>query len=619
LSKTVPPRLAGRRSAERLLAEPQQEHLVQFYEEEAELFDALERFLGPGLSSGEPILVIATEDHCQRLMRTLQKFGVHDAVASGSFVAVDAHEVLAQILVDGAPDRDRFRRTLGELMERVTGGRPARVRGFGEMVDLLWRDGKRSAAIQLEELWNEAAAVHSFSLLCAYVVANLYKEGLDPQLEAVCLAHTHVISAPRPAASESEDGGTLDVDRLRDRVRLLEAENDRWREIEVACRRSAVERIHSSEERFSLLVDSVEDYAIFMLDLDGVIVTWNHGAERIKGYSASEIIGQHFSKLHPSEAAAEGRCERALDVARRMGRFEDEGWRVRKDGSRFWASCILTALRDTAGTIVGFAKVTRDLTARVRAEAERLQRVRLEEADTRKNEVLAVVGHELRNPLGAVTMVTTAMRRSGGSATEKQLAILDRQVERMLRIVGDLGDATRVMQDNVPLQQRHIEIRDVLANATEIVMPLMAERRHEFSVYVLDQGLLVNVDPERMTQVLGNILSNAAKYTPAGGRIRLRAALSGEHVEVSVQDNGRGIARDKLDLIFDLFGQAEPKLDARAGGLGIGLSVARKIVHAHGGEIVAQSDGPGRGSQFVVRLPRASRRSFAADSSADAE
>jgi len=609
VSENVPPRAAAHRSAERLLAEPEHEHLVQFYEEDEELFDALERFLGPGLSSGEPVLVIATEAHRQRLMRTFQKFDADGAVAAGRFLAVDARETLARILVDGMPDRDRFNRTIGELMARVTGGRPARVRAFGEMVDLLWRDGRRGAAIQLEELWNEASAVHSFSLLCAYVIANLYKEGVDPQLQAVLHAHTHVISAPRPEASMSEDALPLEVDRLRERVRLLETENDRWREIEVACRRSAAERIHSSEERFSLLVDSVEDYAILMLDLSGVIVTWNHGAERIKGYSASEIIGQHFSKLYPPEDVASGQCSRALDVARREGRFEDEGWRVRKDGSRFWATCVLTALRGKAGTIVGFAKVTRDLTARVRAEAERLQRARLEEADKRKNEVLAIVGHELRNPLGAVTMVARAMRRSDGRVTEKQLAILDRQVERMLRIVEDLGDAARVMHESVPLVHRQIETRELLAHAAEIVTPLMEEHRHEFCVDVRDEVLLVNVDPVRMTQVLVNILTNAAKYTPDGGRIRLCAALSGEHVEVSVQDNGRGIGQDKLDLIFDLFGQADPELDARGGGLGIGLTVARKIVCAHGGEIVAQSDGPGRGSQFVVRLPRDSPRS----------
>ncbi len=325
-----------------------------------------------------------------------------------------------------------------------------------------------------------------------------------------------------------------------------------------------------------------------------------------QGYTASEIIGEHFSKLRPPEDVAAGACERALDVATRMGRFEDEGWRVRKDGSRFWASCILTALRDKQGTVVGFAKVTRDLTARVLAEAERLQRIRLEEADKRKNEVLAVVGHELRNPLGAVAMVAQGIRRSGGRVTERQQAILDRQVERMKRLVDDLGDATRVMTENVALAKQPIEVRDICAQVVESVTPLMEEHGHALSFAMPEGALLVDVDPERMTQVFGNLLTNAAKYTPNGGKIHLRVVLCGEHVEVSIQDNGRGIAPEKLDLIFDLFGQADPTRDARSGGLGIGLAVARRIVTAHGGEIRAQSDGPGRGSLFVVRLPRAS-------------
>jgi PAS domain S-box-containing protein len=496
-------------------------------------------------------------------------------------------------------------------MARVTGGRPACVRAFGEMVDLLWRDGRRRAAIELEHLWNEASAIHSFSLLCAYAISSFDEKGVDPQFEPVCGAHMHVISTTRPAASENVGAPPVDGDRLRERVRLLEAENERLREIEAACRHSAAERLHSSWERFRLLVDSVEDYAIYMLDLNGVVVTWNQGAERIKGYSASEIVGQHFSKLHPPEDVAAGACERALDVAKRTGRFEDEGWRVRKDGSRFWASCVLTALRDKQGTIVGFAKIARDLTTRVRAEAERLQRIRLEEADKRKNEVLSIVGHELRNPLGAIAMVAQTMRRSRGRVTEKQLAILDRQVERMTRIVDDLGDATRVMREDVTLVRQPIEIRDLCAQAVEAVTPLMEEHGHKLSFAVPEGALFVHVDPERMTQVFGNLLTNAAKYTPDGGKIQLNVVACGEQVEVSIHDNGRGIAPDKLDLIFDLFGQADPKRDARSGGLGIGLAVARKIVTAHGGEILAQSEGPGRGSRFVVHLPRASRRSVA--------
>jgi PAS domain S-box-containing protein len=606
MSNVVPILAVSPDPIDRLLARPNGEHLVQFYEDDESLFDTLEQFLGAGLASGEPILVIATEDHRTRLVRRLRKSNVEAAIGAGRVVLLDARETLARFLVNGMPDADRFHRVIDDLMAQMTRDQPARVRAFGEMVDLLWRDGARTAAIRLEELWNEAARVHRFSLLCAYVMANFVKgaEGAgSPHLATVCELHSHVLTAPSGGALERTVEPILELDRLRDRCRSLEAENERLKEIEEALRQSLAERLHASESRFRLLVENVEDYVIYMLDPNGVVVTWNAGAARIKGYSAAEIVGAHFSKFYSQEDVIAGKCEHRLAMAMATGRYEDEGWRLRKDGSRFWASGAMTALRDDAGTLIGYGEVTRDLSERVRAEAERVQLARIEEAQRRKDEFLAIMGHELRNPLAPLVTAAHMIRLRGGRATEAEMGVLDRQLRQMTRIVDDLLDASRAMRDRVQLSLETIEIGKVLANALDLAAPLIEERRQELFVDVPQHGHLVRVDPERMAQVFGNVLNNAAKYTPSGGMIKLGAERRGDDIEVIIQDNGQGIAAEMLERVFDLFAQADPGLARTAGGLGIGLAVARRIVREHQGEIVAQSDGLGHGCRFVVRLP----------------
>jgi CheY-like chemotaxis protein len=212
------------------------------------------------------------------------------------------------------------------------------------------------------------------------------------------------------------------------------------------------------------------------------------------------------------------------------------------------------------------------------------------------------MGHELRNPLAPLVTAAHMIRLRGGRATDLEMGVLDRQLRQMTRIVDDLLDASRAMRDTVQLSLETIEIGKVLANAIDLAAPLLEERRQELSVDVPPRGHLVSVDPERMAQVFGNVLNNAAKYTPNGGTIKLSAGRRGEHIEVIVQDNGQGIAPEMLERVFELFAQADPGLARTVGGLGIGLAVARKIVRAHRGEIVAQSEGVGRGSRFVVRL-----------------
>jgi PAS domain S-box-containing protein len=581
-------------------------HIVQFFDTEPFLFDSVAQFLGAGLESGDALVLIATPEHAEGFLRRLDDSQVHLALAEGRLQCLDARATLAQLMAHGSPDPDVFHRFLDDVCRRATEGHSGvRVRAYGEMVDLLWRDGLESAAVELEELWNEACARRSLSLLCAYAMANFFRrvDGLGPS--DVCRLHGAVL--PNEGA-QPERCSSSELAELRERVRRLEGENEQLRAVDQARRSSASDRLHKRDERFRLLVESVKDYAIFILDPNGIVLTWNAGAERIKGYRAEQIIGEHFSAFYLREEVAAGKCEMELAAAMRDGRFEDEGWRLRRDGSRFWANVVITPLHDASGAAIGFAKVTRDLTERVRAETERVELARLEEAQRRKDEFLAIIGHELRNPLAPLVTAVHMIRLRGGRATEKEMRILDRQLRHMTTIVSDLLDASHAMRDKIELSLEVMEVGAVVADAVEIASPLVEARHHEIVVDVPDRGLLVNVDTARMAQVFGNVLNNAAKYTPQGGTIRVHATRRDDQVEVVVADDGQGIAPEDCERIFELFTRADHGVEREAGGLGIGLAIARNLVREHGGEILAESDGLGRGSRFTIRLPRAVSR-----------
>ncbi len=358
------------------------------------------------------------------------------------------------------------------------------------------------------------------------------------------------------------------------------------------------------DHRFRLLVESVKDYAIFMLDVGGNITSWNVGASRIKGYDAAEIVGKHFSVFYPPGEIAAGKCEKELAIATAEGRFQEEGWRVRKDGSQFWASVVISAIHSPDGTLLGFAKVTQDLTARLEAERERATALQREAASRRKDDFLAVLSHELRNPIASIVATSDRVSLRGGLATEAEMAIIGRQARHMTRLVDDLLDASRALREDVVLSRVPLEMAAVVAEAIELVQPMLKAQGHVLTAAVPNRGLLVNVDLGRFAQVFGNLFSNAAKFTPPGGRIHVSASATDDTVSATVEDSGEGIAPELLGHVFEPFVQGEQGLDRKKGGLGIGLAIARKLVHAHDGEITAESSGQGRGSRMTVRLPR---------------
>ncbi len=569
----------------------------------------------------------------------------------------------------------------------------------------------------------------------------------------------------------------------------------------------AVERLRESEERFQLFVNSVRDCAIYMLDEAGRVSSWNAGAARIKGWDSGGILGQPYDVFFTPEDRAAGLPARLLADALHHGSYQTTGWRVRKDGSRFWVQGSLTVLRDAKGQVRGFAKITRDLTESLRAEenehrlfaeraareaaqeaerlvraseerltrlqrvtaalsealtpedvsaavlrecagavgatggavflssvdgltlelvgqrghpeeavrgfgslpleartpmtdagrgrtplfyesleacaseypalrdamsagsfdasaalplvahdtllgvlgirfdcprsfdardrmllltmsdlcAQALDRARLfagerqarataESASRSKDEFLAMLGHELRNPLAPISTAVQLMKLRGDELVQREREVIERQVSHLNTLVDDLLDVSRVARGLISLSRAPIEISDILTKAVEMASPLLEQRTQQLSITAPRSGLVVEADPLRMAQVVSNLLTNAAKYTPPGGHVWLSAEVESGEAVIRVRDDGEGIGADLLPKVFDLFVQGARTIARSEGGLGLGLALVKSLVTLHGGTVTASSQGPGRGSEFVVRvpaLPLAARRALA--------
>src|SRR4051812_6426252 len=356
--------------------------------------------------------------------------------------------------------------------------------------------------------------------------------------------------------------------------------------------------LRESEERFRLMMESVKDYAIFMLDTQGRVASWNAGAERINGYRADEIIGEHFRIFYNADSRARQWPEEELRRARDDGRYEEEGLRVRKDGTAFWANVVITPVRDNAGVLRGYAKVTRDLSDRKRIE-------KLESAERHMQEFLAVLAHELRNPLAPISNALNLLTRKPTTDPSEIWVrdVMQRQTKQLSRLVDDLLDVSRITRAALVLDRKPVDLRTLVRQAVDASMQWFDQRRHTLDVSVPDERLMVDGDEVRLSQVVQNLLNNAAKYTPDGGRIALHLRREAEEAVIRVRDNGIGMSPETLSTAFELFKQAQQGLDRTQGGLGVGLTLAQRLVRMHGGTLQARSDGPGRGSEFLVRLP----------------
>jgi PAS domain S-box-containing protein len=694
---------------------------------------------------------------------------------------------------EGPPSRNRTQKVLQALLARIE-ARPAALASFlAETPEALVAFGAHRnilyANAQAEALFGYPSGALERQSTDALIPTRLRQPDAPPMRATDDLMYVELPGLMRDGSeriiewcfgSVRGGGQPIFVMTVRDRVEL-----DR-----------ALEALRISEERFQLLVNGVQDHAIFMLDPDGRVSSWNTGASRIKGWTASEILGKPYELFFTPEDRAAGVPGSVIAEALRAGSREVIGWRVRKDGSRFWAHGSLTALRDAQGNVRGFAKITRDLTERRQAEeierrliveraareaaqeaeqrlrasedrlrrlqqmtaslseaatpedvsavmldgcmdtlgaagvvlyvlaterdqlellgrrgypassfqnyryipldahlpitavarnrvpafyesrgayvrdypelreavavgdfeataimplvsrgglvgmlairfahqrpfeagertllltlsdvcsqalerarlfsAERAARANAESANRSKDEFLAMLGHELRNPLAPIVTAVQLMKRHGDPRSAHERAVIERQTAHLSKLVDDLLDVSRLARGLVGLSRVTVDLADVLSNAVELASPLLEQRAQHLTVSVAKTGLSMNVDPFRVAQVVANLLANAAKYTPPGGNVWLDAEREGPDMVIRIRDDGEGITPELLPNVFNLFVQGAQTVARSGGGLGLGLALVKSFVSLHGGTVTAASDGPGRGSEFVVRLP----------------
>jgi PAS domain S-box-containing protein len=358
-------------------------------------------------------------------------------------------------------------------------------------------------------------------------------------------------------------------------------------------------QLWTDEERWQVLMENVKDFGIFMLDAEGRIATWNAGAERLLGYTSDEIVGEPFATIFSADDVDQKQPEFEIREARDKGRCEDERWHVRKDGSRFWASGVLTPLWTDRGTLRGYAKVVRDITERKMSE------VAAGDANRRKDEFLAILSHEFRNPLSAIMNAAQLLKLESASAetVDQATNIIQRQGETLIRIVDDLLDITRINKGKFQLVRERVDLREIVASAVESATPAIESRRHQVEYSPPAKSIWLEGDAHRLRQIFANLLVNAAKYTDSGGTITVAVKMEGSQVSVRVKDNGAGIVSEMLPRIFELFVQADSSSERSGGGLGIGLALVKRLVEMHGGRVEAFSEGVGKGSEFQVHLP----------------
>jgi PAS domain S-box-containing protein len=396
--------------------------------------------------------------------------------------------------------------------------------------------------------------------------------------------------------------------RVSERTHDLEQANRLLHE-DIAARARTEKMLAESERRFRLMVESVTDYAIFMLDAEGRVASWNAGAQRIAGYHADEMIGQHFSRFYPREDLERRKPQWELEVATAEGRFEEEGWRVRKDGSTYWANVVITAVRDDTGRLLGFAKVVRDLTERNRVEAELIHaKVTAEKASEAKSQFLANMSHELRTPLNSLLILARLLAdNAAGNLTAKQVQFAQTIYASgmdLLSLINDLLDLAKIEAGAITVLSVGPARLDELREDLERTFRQVAQDKNlQFRIAVDPSApAVIHTDMARLKQVLKNLLANAFKFTKEGSVALEISPAEPRHIAFSVVDTGIGIAADKQRIIFEAFQQADGTTSRQYGGTGLGLSISRELTRLLGGELRVAST-PGEGSTFTLYLP----------------
>ena len=370
--------------------------------------------------------------------------------------------------------------------------------------------------------------------------------------------------------------------------------------------------LQETEEQFHMLVDSVEEYAIYMLDPTGNIVTWNAGAQKIKQYTAEEITGKNFACFYTAEDVAAEKPQRNLREAARKGHIREQGLRVRKDGSTFHAEVVLTALRDGAGKIRGFSKVTRDVTDQIRSRETEAAKIAAEKASKTKDNFLAALSHELRTPLTPALAAANYLAANAAKLPAEfveDIEIIKRNVRLQARLIDDLLDLTRVTRGKLDLQFEDVDAHILVRDAIDIANSAIAAKKLTFSAHLNAEEHYIRADSIRIQQVFWNLINNAVKFTPSDGKIDIRTS-NDDHgrFRFEITDNGIGIEVERQSSLFAAFEQADPSIRRQFGGLGLGLAISKHLINLHGGTIEAHSRGRSYGSTFTLALDAVTKR-----------
>jgi len=412
------------------------------------------------------------------------------------------------------------------------------------------------------------------------------------------IIHSHVSGRTVTVASR----WVLRRDSNGEPVEILEINSD------ITRQKVAMDELSRSEQRFRMLVDNVREYAIFMLDQRGIVSSWNEGARRIKGYQSDEIIGKHFSAFYSREDVLAGKPQWELEMARAEGSWEDEGWRLRKDGTRFWANVVITALFDDSGALTGFAKVTRDLTTR-REEEQRLRMhaERMAELEAAKSNFLNLASHELRGPLtvirGYLSMLGEGSLGDLSAAGREVLPILGQKVEEMANLIEQMLDVARFEEGRLQLHIIETDVREVVEKEIDWARRTSSEPSLEIKSRLPREPVIARVDRARLHTIVINLMSNAVKYSPDGGTVKVSLTADDQHVKLVISDQGVGIEPEDMPRLFSRFGRIVTPATSAIPGVGLGLYLSRELARMHGGELLAEST-PGQGSTFTLKLPR---------------
>src|SRR3990172_2872856 len=373
---------------------------------------------------------------------------------------------------------------------------------------------------------------------------------------------------------------------------------------DISERKAIDERVRQSEERFRSMIENVKDHAIYMLDVQGCVLTWNKGAERLKGYQSEEIIGKHYHCFYPIEDRESGKPEQIMKTVLAEGQCEDEGWHLRKDGSKFWANVVITAVRNDVAKLFGFSVVTRDRTRRRETEEQlRLAKEEADAANRAKSLFLANISHEIRTPMTGIIGMAGLLFDTNLSPKQREYCeIVGRSSESLLTVINELLDFSKVESGKLELETIDFDLR----SSVEDVMDLFATQAENKGVELItfihyDVLTELQGDPGRLRQIVSNLVSNALKFTTQG-EVVLKVSVQEETsthatLRFSVTDTGIGIAKEKIGKLFASFTQVDASMTRKYGGTGLGLAISKKFVELMGGKIGVDSE-PGRGSSF---------------------